>query len=508
MKTKQFNKSMIIELTILLLCIVVGSYLRMKGAYTNSFAFTYDVGRDLLNLKEIVATHKVPLIGFTTGLPGLFYGPWWYYILLIPFILSSGNPQFIAYFIAASGTLTIILFYFLGKRIQDRTLGLCLAALSAVSPALVAVSAQIWNPNLAPLFLILLLILLYRVQSPMNVHKRIFLYMSIGFLLGLILDMEIVFGTLIIVSVIVLSIIYYISSKHKRNFFPIIINCVSTASGIIITLLPRIIFELRHEFIMTKNLIRVIRTTGGDYNLASSIYKSFDANINLFSFSIANSIFSLTIFIFILLIIGMCILYKKFDKSTRFYIQVCLCLILTFFIAISLFKQDVFGHYLVGLPVIFILFTTLIWKQVYNTVRYKKITILLFLLLIIVNINIPRIMQELRYGEWVGDVSVYRNQLHVVDYIYQDAKGKPFNYVVYTPPVHDYTYQYLFQWYGTKTYGYVPSKSKASLFYLIIEPDKEYPFRINEWLNQRKNDGVFINEIKLPGEIVVQKRIH
>ena len=41
------------EFIILFLIILVGSFLRLEGVFTNSFAFTYDVGRDMLSLWNI-----------------------------------------------------------------------------------------------------------------------------------------------------------------------------------------------------------------------------------------------------------------------------------------------------------------------------------------------------------------------------------------------------------------------------------------------------------------------
>ena len=109
---------------------------------------------------------------------------------------------------------------------------------------------------------------------------------------------------------------------------------------------------------------------------------------------------------------------------------------------------------------------------------------------------------------WEGNAAVYRNQIAVIDYIYKNANGEKFNYVTYTPSVHDYTYKYLFLWHGNKKYGYSPSTSKESLFFLIIEPEYDHPFFLKEWFEIRKNDGKKIKEEVIKGGIVVQTRIH
>lgn len=54
------------------------------------------------------------------------------------------------------------------------------------------------------------------------------------------------------------------------------------------------------------------------------------------------------------------------------------------------------------------------------------------------------------------DPSLYKNEIAVIDYIYQKAKGQNFKVYTFMPSVYDYPYQYLFWWYGQKEYGYIP----------------------------------------------------
>ena len=121
----------------LLLILLMGAYLRFVGIVDGLFAFTYDVGRDMIEVGKIVNEGNIPFIGPTTGLPGLFYGPWWYYLLVPAFFLGSGNPQFVSGFMAIIGLVTIILGYYLGVQIQDKILGLFIAVILAFSPVMV-----------------------------------------------------------------------------------------------------------------------------------------------------------------------------------------------------------------------------------------------------------------------------------------------------------------------------------------------------------------------------------
>src|ERR1035437_2049303 len=225
---------------LLLAIIFIGSYLRLPGTLEKYFAFTYDVGRDMLALWNIVHLHKLLLIGFTTGLPGVFYGPWWYYLLLIPYILSFGNPLGVALTMGLVGIATIVFGFFLGKQIGGYPLGISLASLISVSPTLIGLSTQIWNPNIAPIFLISVLLVLYKIYSEEKPKLRY--YFILGLLMALIIDLEIVFGLLSGIGVTLALLII----KNKK------IQLRSVASfvfGAIVIFSPRILFEIRHQFL-------------------------------------------------------------------------------------------------------------------------------------------------------------------------------------------------------------------------------------------------------------------
>ena len=125
----------------------------------------------------------------------------------------------------------------------------------------------------------------------------------------------------------------------------------------------------------------------------------------------------------------------------------------------------------------------------------------------------------------------YQYKKKTINWIYKDAEGLAFNVYLYTAPVYDYNYQYLFWWYGKKQYGYwpedysylpgkidyVPYKDKyiaiqrqqqpqkqPDLIYLIIERDI-FPDRIDGWLGNF-SEYKLINREKI-GENIIEKRL-
>lgn len=494
MKMPQDKKSIIVFITLLII-IGIGAWLRMSGIFANSFAFTYDVGRDLLKLREIVIDHNLTLIGPTTGLGGLFYGPWWYYILVLPFIVSSGNPQSIALFIALLGIITVIVGYFIGKRVDGNCLGLMIASLLSFSPVMVGLSSQIWNPNIAPFFVTLSIFILLKLHDAKSKIPYLFL---LGILTGILLDAEIIFGLLFLAGIILSLFLLF---RKKIIQFSSLLFFV----GFLITLLPRVIFEIKHDFIM----IRTIFTERGiqEETIRQGSNTSLQTLDFLLSF-IANILTDGNKVLGVVILLVLCILliysYSKFSKQKKIFLQIILSILLVFIIGVIFFPFTLYEHYLVGLPVILIFLSGLL--LVTKPHRFSWLLNGIIVSLVIINVQPLRIYSSLTQPQWEGDAAVYRNQVAVLDYIYEDAGGRPFNYIVYTPPVHDYTYQYLFKWYGIRQYKYIPSVDHVNLFYVIIEPDSQ-GHRIQEWLKIRENDGEVINQKTVKGEIIVQTRI-
>lgn len=87
---------------ILLLFIILGLYLRISGTLNGYFAFTFDQGRDFLQLYDLVYRHKLSLIGPPTGIDGVFHGVWWYWFLAPLFLSQPEIPLWFWRYLARS----------------------------------------------------------------------------------------------------------------------------------------------------------------------------------------------------------------------------------------------------------------------------------------------------------------------------------------------------------------------------------------------------------------------
>src|SRR3989338_541358 len=46
----------------------------------------------MLDVREMIVLGNFRLIGSTTSIEGVYFGPFWYYLLSISFIITGGNP--------------------------------------------------------------------------------------------------------------------------------------------------------------------------------------------------------------------------------------------------------------------------------------------------------------------------------------------------------------------------------------------------------------------------------
>lgn len=476
----------------LFIIIVLSVFLRWWGIIHGSFAFTYDIGRDLLAVRDLIYQHKISLIGPTSGQMGIFYGPWWYWLLLLPFGLFNGNTTWIVSFMALSGVTSVILAFWWGRKFWDETFGFTLAGIIAVSPFFVSNTTQIWSPDFLILGTLIAIMLFYRLEKLSNIKLVLF-----GLTIFLLAEMEIFFGAFFIVFLLLISLVWKMGIILSKKILFI------AAGGLIIEL-PRLLFELRHNFLQTNNLLIMLKENKGysfhideRFLLVKDNLTSVIPNINAIVF-VASILTVLAV-----LAIG---LHKIFRRDQKIFILELLSITFLFFILTISYQKDFWHYYLFGVPVIL---AVLVATALSTMMKFlpKKIVITIIIFYLVLLANPKEILAVLRNPNFSGNASVFRNQIAVLDYIYKQTEGKDFNYIAYTPPQIEYTWRYLFWWYGRNKYHYEPKEKRSERLFVIIEPDPGYEGRIVNWLKIREGDGITIKEETLPSGIMIQSRI-
>ena len=444
---------------IIIFILIAGLFYRLIMTSNGNFLFNMDNARDMVDVREMVVLGKLRLTGPTSAIEGLFNGPAWYYLLAILFIFSGGDPY-------ASVIMEIILWavggFFLLKLVSRWSIWLIvpIGLLWVASNYVVLTNLYAFNPNpvilLTPFFI-------YLLAEYIQHDKGIFLVL-VFLLAGLFFNLEMNFGVFTPLIILVSLILTRKGGAVKNKWFWM------GVMAFILTILPQIIFDLRHQFIMSKAIIRHLsenKNTGFDF--FQTFFDSFSAtlmNHKLFAGIILASL------LFVL---------KKDPVVT-----ISLVLILVPFLGYLILPVTVNSWHLGGEMAAAIVLVAFLIKRF----PVFSIFIIFFALSNIVNFFLHDL------GKPNTDPSLYKNEIAAIDYVYEYANGKNFKVYTYLPSVYDYPYQYLFWWYGQKRYGYIPGEYAYSpnkpqyipgqdkfqgsqenfsgLVFLIKEPDRNY----------------------------------
>lgn len=216
--------------------------------------FTYDQGRDLLLLAEM-ALGDIKLVGPTTGISGVFLGPWYYYWLLLGFWLGDGSPVVVGYWSALTICVGYVLTYYgVLKPIVGRKTALLGYFWLLVAPGALEASRLIWNPSLTPVTIAVMLSgLLASVRT--GVTRKTW-WLALGALgAGLSLHTELAYAIFLGPVVVVWLGYYWIQKKYSWQQL-----CLAVVM-VLATLMPQVLFELKHNFIMTRAAVAELHDT-------------------------------------------------------------------------------------------------------------------------------------------------------------------------------------------------------------------------------------------------------
>ncbi|MEK7166013.1 MAG: hypothetical protein AAB874_04375, partial [Patescibacteria group bacterium] len=321
----------------------------------------------------------------------------------------------------------------------------------------------------------------------------------IAAILGALFEFE--FGTAgIFLPAFLISILIF-------RIFPKRTQILPSLAAFSVWLIPRIIFELRHGFLQSRSFISYV-TVGPATESHIPLLERIVMRGNTF-LSLTNDTFvrNQTWIAGASVIIGSLILWRLKRNTLnrpliRFYAFLVMLIFLTLLTA-SFYQGALWNYYLIGIPALLL---PIVGEVFWRLTHWKKAAGFGVLSIWIIYLLWPHL--SLKATIWEGDHSVFRNQMAIVKDIFADSHGEKFNVSVYSPSVVDYSYHYLFAWYGDRNIGYIPNRvSSEQLIYLIVEPDKWHPVLREAWLRERDGDGKIVWHKNFPGSIEVEKRI-
>lgn len=136
---------------LLILIVILGGILRLRG-FDHRFAFSGDVGRDLLVAKGAVMLGKLPWVGNFSSTGPYVFGPIYYWFVMLTLIVFP-NYFFSPWLVVCAISLAFVIIMALaGRAAGGNRLGLVLALLSATSPLLIGYSFYLQQHELVLIF--------------------------------------------------------------------------------------------------------------------------------------------------------------------------------------------------------------------------------------------------------------------------------------------------------------------------------------------------------------------
>lgn len=487
-----------VSFTLFLIVFFLTFWVRISAVANGNFPFTIDQGRDLIDIRSIAIGGKPRLIGPTTSINGVFLGPFWYYFNLPPFMAAGGDPaapllwQIIWYQLAGLSV------YFLIKR-TDENLAFFTSVFFLLMPLGFNTSRYFWNANAIPIFTVFYLLSLFLVKQKTNSVRAALL----GLVAGLALQVEAALG--IIFFPFSFLFLLFTTRKIKVHLGHIF--------AFLATLLPQVLFELRHGFSMTKVFLSEVgggnSLLGKKMSLTERLSDRWEIIRNLvtqISHIHPNLLFAA---LALLLVLGLYFIFKKTGpKSTREFIVMNLAFLVFAFVFYLIFPKEIKSWYLLGLAVPLVFLYTSSLSLVFGKGGPLVRTVVILLVALSLFSTYQAQSDYLKVATAMSDnnKSSLKNEKQVIDWVYGRADGVGFKAYNYLPSVYDYPYQYLYWWHGSKKYGYVPNDlaylpnqpeyienrlayltrtrplSDNQTIFLIIENDPEHPDFLSAWL--------------------------
>ena len=464
--------------------------------------FYYDQGRDALMAQDIISGTNFPAIGPTTGIQGLYLGPFWYYLVTPGYLLGQGSPIAAAYFISLIESLSIILVFIYLSSFSSTLTALTGSLLWSFGYYLIRSSRWFSNPSPLPTFVVLIMLLLVKYQRTPRPKYLLWL----GLLLGLALQLEAA-SAVFFIPVITLFLFRYFGLAGS-------IRSLLQVFGIVaLTHLPLVAFEIKNRFLITTNFLGFLTgktntTTGSSWSLPSFQFAATrlrDYFEFLFSKVDTNTTYVSLIFLVLFFLFHLFLILRRPKLHPHLYL---LLLWLWIPLFILLFFSGNYGrlydYYLTGFFPAFIMLVALSW----SVIGRLRLPLSLILLVLFLWTNLPFTLNYLHANPDGPQHVSFGNQTAQLIRICQIAPSDRDSTIdFYVPPITPHTYQYLLGWYQSRSI--CPSGltiSQQDPQFILAEVDTANPQNWLKWASDRQLQTNY-QSIASYGGVTIYKRL-
>ena len=222
-----------------ILFLILGLAFLVRWLRPDLVGFYFDQGRDALVIWNLLHNGKLFLIGPTTGVEGIFLGPFYYYLLAPAYWLGKGDPVFPIRFMAILNLGSLWLLYKLGEKYFSGLVGLFAVILAGFSYYYVFGNRWLANPTPLPFFAVLTFWFMAKL-----IHGHAKSFPLVCFLIGLSLQLEAASAVFFVPSLLITLWVFRksINLKIKNVFLGLLMFGI--------TLVPQLWFNFRHQNIL------------------------------------------------------------------------------------------------------------------------------------------------------------------------------------------------------------------------------------------------------------------
>ena len=440
---------------------------------------------------------RISLLGHSTDADGIWHGPLFYWLMTPSFFVGKGDPAVAGVFQAVLAQAGVFFLWLLARQLFGPKTALVSSLLYSISYGLS--SSARWLSNVTPVLPLSLVFTwcLYQVFC-----RRPRFLPAAAFLASLIAELH---GAIGLYLYFALAVIFFLSHSFRHLNRRLI---VISALAFLLPHSPLVLFELRHDFVISKSVIGLGQSASAGLGLSLPviIYNwriLFAELVNLASFPyswIAAMLAALSLFLVII------------RRSPPY--QFLLLYIGTFFLATCLFRRGAIGFFFFPLlPLFLVLFS----QGLALLPRLLSVPLLLFII-------------GLNFYHWTNfltphlaltpvgtsNLITHQDRKNLVDWLYHQTSGQAFAVWIYTIPYfQDDAWNYYFTWYAGSRYGYYPEATSgfspgelktSRYFFNLYEPDDDQPGRLSSWLQLvEQNFGPVISQYHSDDAIVEQR---
>ncbi|MDA1079729.1 MAG: hypothetical protein O2840_03535 [bacterium] len=398
--------------------------LRLVPVWGGAFPFMYDHARDSLAIWEMWELMKPALLGAQTSIPGLYYGPVWYYLALPLNIVLDFHP--------IAGVLTTILFAALAVYVASRVFDSKTSLLMATSVGLVGAQQSSWSPYLTSITSLIILVLA-QAMSRSKDRQHVWLVIALVATLSLSFHFQPAF------AVVQLPLVLFaLRSELKRYRWQQLLIFAGVFAA---PFLPQVLFEFRHDFHQTAQLWLFISQYGAESARVGQNATGFIRVIEIGKYVIESATSALPVQI---PLAGGALIgvfgwqwWRQRDQGvgkTNLVLSLSLLMIVGSFLLYLVLPAK--SYYFVGLiPYWVVVLATVVNKF---CIAQKQVVAAISILATV------QLWQSFSARqEFLQTQNAYAAKQAVVKKITEISQGKPFVAYHYIPELYDYTYQIL-----------------------------------------------------------------